>query len=395
MALGDEEMNAAFITDGLLRKSLSTTRALGKQGIRTIVGETSWFSPSGFSRHCGERLKYPNPKTDSHLFMNWLFELFHQENRPVFLPMDDRVMEVVMRHRREVMEGSKCLLPPKASYDIASDKYETMKLANAQDIDCPTTYLANKAGDLTGISNTANFPLIIKPLKSSGSRGIRKVTNRDELLPVFLEIQQEYSEVLIQEFIPLGDRYDVCLLYDRNHEVKASFVQKELRHFPVEMGPSTVQESVIDDDLIERSIKLLEPLDWIGIVEVEFMMDSRTNRPVLMEINPRFWNSLDLAVQSGMDFPYLLYQLCMGEEVPRHTHYEIGRRSRWLFPGDILHFLWNPKRLSMYPPMLSGKKQKVYDDTFNISDPWPGVIWFLTCFRFLFDGHALRSFIKR
>lgn len=395
MAIGGEEMTKVFITDGMLRKSLSTTRSLGKQGIRAVVGEASWFSPSGFSRYSTRRVKYPNPKIEPHLFFHWLTQFFQQEKHPVFFPMDDAVMDVVMENRGEVMTRSKCLLPTKESYDIASDKYLTMTLATQQQVDCPTTYLAKNVEDVTTIMEVATFPLILKPRKSSGSRGIRKVQHIEELQSLFLEAQQQYSDMLIQEFIPLGDRYDVCLLYDANHELKASFVQKELRHFPVQMGPSTVQESVLFPELIERSLKLLEPLKWSGIVEVEFMMDERTNIPILMEINPRFWNSLDLSVQSGIDFPYLLYQLCQGEEVSSHTMYEVGRRSRWLFPGDILHFLWNPKRGTMNPPLFSGDKHRVYDDTFSMTDPLPSIVWIFTCFRLLLDGQALKNFFKR
>ena len=388
-------MNTVFITDGLLRKSLSTTRSLGKRGIETIVGEKSGFSPSGFSRYCHKRVKYPNPQSQPHLFMGWLVHLLQQENQPVFLPMDDAVLDVVMNYREEITKASKCLLPSKSSYEVAADKYETMQLARQQKIDSPITYLVKDFEDLSMIGEAAAFPLIMKPRKSSGSRGIRKVQNKEELLPLFLETQQDYQEIIVQEFIPLGDRYDVCLLFDRHSEVKASFVQKELRHFPVAMGPSTVQESVIYDDLIERSIQLLKPLGWIGIVEVEFMMDSRTNQPKVLEINPRFWNSLDLAVQSGVDFPYLLVQLCLDKETSPPEKVEIGRRSRWFFPGDLLHFLWNPNRLAMDPPLVSGKKQRVYDDTFSLHDPLPGVIWILTCCRFLLDLRELKNFIKR
>ncbi|WP_075619601.1 ATP-grasp domain-containing protein [Paenisporosarcina indica] len=388
-------MNTVFITDGLLRKSLSTTRSLGKQGIQTVVGEKSGFSPSGFSRYCRKRVTYPNPQTKPHLFKEWLFKFLQQENQPVFLPMDDIIMDIVMKHRDEIVKASKCLLPRKSSYEVAADKYETMQLARQQKIDCPITYLVRRVEDLDHIRDTATFPLIIKPRKSSGSRGIRKVQKKEDLTPLFLEIQQDYPEILVQEFIPLGDRYDVCLLFDQQSEIRASFVQKEIRHFPVAMGPSTVQESVIFDDLIERSKHLLKPLGWSGIVEVEFMMDSRTNQPKVLEINPRFWNSLDLAVQSGVDFPYLLVQLCLDKEIASQNQYEIGKRSRWLFPGDLLHFLWNPNRRFMDPPLVSGKRQRVYDDTFTLHDPVPGVIWILTCFRFLLNFHVLKNFIKR
>jgi predicted ATP-grasp superfamily ATP-dependent carboligase len=270
-----------------------------------------------------------------------------------------------------------------------------MMLAKEQLVRCPDTYLPKSEEDLVEISETAVFPLVIKPRKSSGSRGIRKVDNKNDLIEVFNELKREYSELMIQECIPLGDRYDVCLLFDQNQEVKASFVQKELRHFPIHMGPSTVQESIIDEELISRTVRLLEPLKWSGIVEVEYMIDKRNNQPVLMEINPRFWNSLELAVQSGVDFPYMLYQLCMNEEITVQKEYQVGRMNRWLFPGDILHFLLNPKRFSMKPSFFSGKNQSVYDDTFSLSDPLPGLILIVSCFRFAFSIKAWKMFFKR
>jgi predicted ATP-grasp superfamily ATP-dependent carboligase len=388
-------MDTALITDGLLRKSLSTTRSLGRRGIKTLVGEKTWFSPSGFSKYCGQRMKYPDPVSESTLFWDWLNQTLQQDDHPVFLPMDDAVMNIVMDNLDDVKKISKCLLPSKHAFDIASDKYQTMELAKKQKIKSPITYLAERDENVREIADFAEYPLIIKPRKSSGSRGIRKVYNKGELLQTYKDIQNQYSDLMIQEYIPLGNRYDVCLLYDNNHEVKSTFVQKEIRHFPIQMGPSTVQESVKFDELIEQSIELLKPLNWSGIVEVEFMIDSRTNQPILMEINPRFWNSLDLSVQCGVDFPFLLYQLCQGKEIQVTKQYEVGRRSRWLFPGDILHFLFNKNRLNMEPPFLSGKKERVYDDTFSSTDPAPGVILILACFRYAFTIQVWKMFFKR
>lgn len=390
-----KSIQTTLITNGLLRKSLSATRSLGSKGIKTVVGEASWFSPSGFSKYCQKRVSYPDPKKYRDQFLNWLINQLKIQKNPVFMPMDDDVMEVVMENIEIVKKHSKIILPTKIAFDVASDKYETMMLSMKQAVRCPETHLPKSESELIDIAETVVFPLVIKPRKSSGSRGIRKVENKSELLEVFNELKREYEDLMIQECIPLGDRYDVCLLYDENHEIKASFVQKELRHFPIQIGPSTVQESVLNKELIERTIRLLEPLNWRGIVEVEYMIDSRTNEPVLMEINPRFWNSLDLAVQSGVDFPYLLYQLSMNEKIAVQENYEVGRKSRWLFPGDLLHFLLNPKRFSMKPSFFSGKKRSIYDDTFSLSDPLPGFILILSCIRFAFSMKALKMFFKR
>ncbi|NRD77986.1 ATP-grasp domain-containing protein [Bacillus sp. BRMEA1] len=388
-------MQTVIITDGLLRKSLSATRSLGKRGIKTIVGDQSSLSPSGFSKHCYKRVKYPDPKLTPEQFLSWLKQQLKQENVPVLLPMDDAVVDIVMEHWEDIKNLCKCLLPSRQAYDTAADKFETIELARKQSVKCPETYLPNDKQDVVKMAETAVFPLVVKPRKSSGSRGIRKVENKESLLEIYEEIRKEYPNPMIQECIPFGDRYDVCLLYDQQHEVKASFVQKEIRHFPIKMGPSTVQESVSNEELIELSIHLLKPLNWTGIVEVEYMIEPRTNQPVLMEINPRFWNSLDLAIQSGIDFPYLLYQLCLGQSVPVQKEYPAGRRSRWLFPGDLLHFLLNPERFSMKPSFFSGKKQSVFDDTFSLADPLPGVMLILCCVRLAFSIKSWKMFFKR
>ena len=58
--------------------------------------------------------------------------------------------------------------------------------------------------------------------------------------------------------------------------------------------------------------------------------------PFLMEVNTRFWGSLQLAIDAGMDFPYWLYQLAHGEQPQPAATYKTGKRLRWLL-GDLDH----------------------------------------------------------
>ncbi|MDF2606147.1 MAG: D-aspartate ligase [Bacillales bacterium] len=385
-------MKRAFVTDGLLRKSLSATRSLGKKGINTIVGEKSIISPSGFSKYCNKRLKYPDPQYYPEQFLQWLKE--NIDNNTVLIPMDDTILKLLIENRKFI-KNYKCILPSKEAYNTACDKFETIKLSMKQNIDCPKSYLPKDNLDLLQIADIITYPAIIKPRISSGSRGIRKAENKEQLITIFNKVKNIYNIPLIQEFVPTGDRYDVCLVYDCNSEIKATFVQKEIRHFPIEMGPSTVQESVKYDELIERSVRLLQPLKWTGIVEVEYMVDPRNNEPKLMEINPRFWNSLDLAVRVGVDFPYLYYKLCMDENVELMTDYKVGIKSRWSIPGDILHFILNRQRFKMVPSFFAGKKHQVYDDTFSKNDPLPGIIFLLACVKFMLSLDSLKMFFRR
>src|SRR4029077_5992663 len=59
---------------------------------------------------------------------------------------------------------------------------------------------------------------------------------------------------------------------------------------------------------------------------------------VLMEVNGRFWGSLELAVAAGVDFPFLALQLAMGVRPETTPAYEAGVKNRWLL-GDLDHML--------------------------------------------------------
>jgi hypothetical protein len=73
---------------------------------------------------------------------------------------------------------------------------------------------------------------------------------------------------------------------------------------------------------------------------VEFKWDA--GRYTLMEINPKFWGSLDLAIAAGVDFPWLAVQLARGEPIPAVFEYPVGVRFQWVF-DDLLHLAARPQ----------------------------------------------------
>jgi predicted ATP-grasp superfamily ATP-dependent carboligase len=56
-----------------------------------------------------------------------------------------------------------------------------------------------------------------------------------------------------------------------------------------------------------------------------------------MELNPRLWGSLQLAIDAGLDFPRLLLALHADAPLPE-LDFRPGVRSRWLL-GDVDHLL--------------------------------------------------------
>jgi predicted ATP-grasp superfamily ATP-dependent carboligase len=388
-------VSRVLLTDGIQRKTLSVVRSLGKRGIEAVVGDKHSFSPAASSRYCFNSFVYPDPECHHDKFLDKVYEQMKVQDCQVIFPMDDLTLELLLQHRNLFEERCKFPFPENTCYQVAADKFQTCQLAERAGVDYPATYMPRTRLELGELAAQITYPVVIKPRKSSGSRGIRVVTNEAELLDQYELIHQSFPSPMIQEYIPLGDRYDVCLLYDQKHELKCSFVQKEIRHFPVEMGPSTVQESIDFPELVLTSQQLVAELNWVGIIEIEYMMDPRTGCLKLMEMNPRFWSSLELSIRCGIDFPYYLLKVAHDEPFESTFHYSIGKRTRWLIPGDLLHFLTNKHRFRMNPPLISLRKNRPIDDTFLLTDPLPTIATIIACCRYCFDPKVRKMMFQR
>jgi predicted ATP-grasp superfamily ATP-dependent carboligase len=85
--------------------------------------------------------------------------------------------------------------------------------------------------------------------------------------------------------------------------------------------------------LVNMAKRLLDHVKWHGVAMVEFRM-APDGTPYLMEVNPRFWGSLQLAIDCGIDFPRLLFEMNAGHRPHAPEGYTVGRRLRWLL-GDL------------------------------------------------------------
>jgi len=99
---------------------------------------------------------------------------------------------------------------------------------------------------------------------------------------------------------------------------------------------------------------------------VEFR-DDGARAPCLMEVNGRFWGSLQLGVDAGIDFPLLWVAVLKGERVEPALEYAEGVTLRWLW-GDIKRFM---RILRGAPPGYPGKYPTVMQGIKELFGPQP------------------------
>ena len=385
-----------FITDGHWRKSLAAVRALGRKGIKVTVGESTCLATAAFSKYCHRAVVYPSPNNRPSEFVNFLFEELSHRSYRMLLPMEDETLNLISQYHSEF---ARLTYLPIVSFDklqFAQRKDKILQMAEKHGIPVPKTWYIDDISQINKLKNSLPYPIVIKPKKSSGAVGICYSKQPGDLMEQYLSVHQRFPYPLIQELIPQeGPGYGASFLLDERGRVKASFVHKRLREYPVTGGASTLRESVRRDDIRDMAQVLLNALNWFGVGMVEFKVDPRDNIPKLMEVNPRFWGSLSLAVQAGVNFPYLLYRMSRGESFKPVEHYQIGKRCRWLLPGDILHFIYNPKRRSLVPEFFNFWDRNTAYDIISIEDPLPVLGRILTPLTFLYNADMKERLKKR
>jgi hypothetical protein len=162
-----------------------------------------------------------------------------------------------------------------------------------------------------------------------------------ELAEATAGLPEDFFPLLIQERI-IGRGEGVFLLTD-GRNIRASFAHARLREYPPSGGASTYRESVeVSPELLSISSRLLQSVGWEGVAMIEFKRSAATGKPYLMEINGRFWGSLQLAIDAGVDFPRLLIDMLLQRPFVGTPVYLVGMRTRW-FWGDV-DYLWTRLR---------------------------------------------------
>ena len=311
--------------------------------------------------------------------------------------MEEETLLLLARYRSEISKYTYLIIPDLEKIEFVRDKRNLIRFAEARGIPTPKTFYAIPNPPMGEVeSEKIPIPAVIKPRISSGSFGIVYVRKREDLIPSYQRVHARYPFPLVQEWIPDGGgTFGLSALFDEASNIKAAFIHKKLRMYPVQGGPSTLREGVEHPQVMELGLSLLKSLNWTGVGMVEFKVDPRDGVPKLMEVNPRFWGSLQLAIVSEVDFPYLILKMARGESFAPILRYPVGRRCRWLLFGDILHFLTNPHRFRLQPSFFRFFEPKTFYDIISSEDPLPILGAMATFFTFLYDPEMKRFLEKR
>lgn len=302
--------------------SLCVARSLGRHGIKAaFVGSEP--SIAQFSRYVTKTFSWCGPDQ-----AGAAAELMDIGRRNGFdgwllIPGADSEARLLSQHKTELSSLFRLKLPDWNGMQWAYDKTLTYERAGELGIGFPRSYKPRTPQDVVNLD--CKFPLILKPTvrerKNSFTRA--KAWQVDDRAALIARYDEAFALVgadgiVLQELIPGGGeaQFSYAAVWDRGAPI-ASLVARRRRQFPIDFGLTSTFVETIDNDEVEAlAVRFLKSIDYDGMVEVEFKYDRRDGCYKILDVNARSWTWCALGGLAGVDFPYILWRLAMGEEVP-------------------------------------------------------------------------------
>jgi predicted ATP-grasp superfamily ATP-dependent carboligase len=336
----------ALVTDTHLRASLAGLRGLVAAGHEVVALGTRWSAGGLWSRHVGGRAVERRAEAEPQALWGAIERLAARHGPVVVYPGQERTIDALLA-RRSLPGAARLPYPGLAGLQAIRDKRRLAELADAAGMASPGTAGAS-AGELRGAH--MKFPAVVKPVAPGGALATARPVSSAEDLAAVLDGLPDDEPLLVQERVS-GPLVAVALVVDAEGRPTARFQQVARRTWPADAGVSAVAASVEPDEaLVSRAAALLRAAGYAGLAQLQFVQGS--TGPALIDVNPRFYGSLPLALACGVNLPSAWHALVTGEPDPAAAggDYRVGVTYRWL-EGDMLAALYGaPGRLFQRTP---------------------------------------------
>jgi predicted ATP-grasp superfamily ATP-dependent carboligase len=358
-------------------QALGIIRCLAEKGVPCFLIEHE-LGISRFSRYCKRKKIDYSLLSSSQNFVDSLIKIAKEENLKgwVLYPNNDELVKLVSINRDKLQEWFKIIVPPWEIVKKFYYKQNAYKIAEKISIPIPKMYTNNIEKLL---KEELIFPIVLKPTyrekyyPKTKKKAIR-VDNKEQLITEYKNMNSiiDSSEIIVQEMIEGGTKnlFSYATFFTGEQSIGGMTAVRTRQH-PMDFGQaSTYAESVHIPELYEMGNRILKEMGYFGVAEVEFMKDDKENVYKFIEVNGRFWGWHTLAMEAGINFPFILFNYMLGKDISV-PEARIG--VKWVrlltdVPTVIIELFGRRFSLKEYFRTMRGKIQFA---VFSFRDPLP------------------------
>lgn len=297
----------ALVSDGAAggsRSAVATVRALAAAGYQPVVAVSGRPAGAAYSRYCAAVIDVPRPESPQDYRAAVEREVDRRPHVAV-LPTSDAALVALGLPGAELVDKS--VLPRRAA---------------AAGLAVPETTTFADPAQLLAAAGDFVYPIVVKAtVKSSPAAVTRRVDSLHALTDLATSME---GSVVVQPFHDSPMRAISGVIHQG--ELLAVVEQSYLRIWPPGCGTASAAVTVDPDpDLEARLPALLAGHD--GVFQVQLVGD------LIIDVNPRAYGSLPLAVAAGANLPGIACAATEGR-VEGIVRGRPGVRYRWL-EGDV------------------------------------------------------------
>jgi carbamoyl-phosphate synthase large subunit len=241
------------------------------------------------------------PRGDSETFVPEVIELCNRLRIDVLVPtVDSELLPLAMARTELAEHGVSLVLASEETLRDCLDKW-TLHARCVGALRVPDTALVDADFD----PEACTLPVIVKPRSGSGSRGVHRVDDVEELARLPRD-----ATLLVQEYLP-GIEYSLDVLARGDGAIVAVVPRSRLK---VDSGIAVTGRTVHDESLERIGALVAKRIGLTSVANVQVKLTG-DGEPALLEVNPRFPGTMSLTVASGVNMPRLCVQQALGIEM--------------------------------------------------------------------------------
>lgn len=335
-------MSDVLITYGWVRSSYAALRNLKKHNISVAIADTSSSGMCQYSKFKDSFDTYHSHYKNEEKFISDIKDICSRRGIKYIMPSHNET-EIIGRFKSQFSNKLVSMVPDNKHCEIFNNKSTAYRFAKDLNVPVPKKIIYENPNEIDKLISSANLKkVVIKMLTGNSGKGVIYATTPEDAKKKVIELIKKYKLKKerfpqIEEYVE-GEGYGCSVLY-WNGELITSFTHRRLRDKIKTGGTSTFRESTTHQDIEKAAKRIFNAIGWHGLAMCEFKVCNKTNKFWFIEVNPRMWGSMPLAINSGVEFPYLLY-LCAtkGPDAAKNYHQlsriRNGWKARWLL-GDI------------------------------------------------------------